>query len=694
MPNYHSKSAAFSLLCGLICCLGWPHSLSAQYRLPPLDTLLHQLEHPVNDSLKFLTLVFLTEQMQFQNPRQGLRYAEQALAMSVSHKDPARQIEIFSRQGACYSRLGIYDSAKMIHRRAYIMGLASGERLHAANQLANISNAFDAQSQLDSAHYYNDLALSIYTELKRPIYEAIAYNNQAIIYEKQGNYAKAVASYLEALAIFDKREYKAGAAAVLANLGIIYLRQGAYPEAIAYCQRSLKLKREIEDLFGVSINLNTLGEIYLALDQCDSALHYSLEALEIKQKLEDPQGQASVHTQLGEIYFEDQAFREAEYQLTQGYKFALLAQDQLIQGKAALKLAQLLPITQPNEAVKPYLEEALAIAKTTGGRELLREVYASYYQFYRNRQDFRAFDYQDLYQNLSDSLRNDSIVQAFTRQEMEYEFALEKNEIALAQSQKELAFNQSLKRQQLIGLLALLGALALGVISLLLWRSYRLKQKTNQQLNAQNETIQQSLEEREVLLKEIHHRVKNNLQIISSLLVLQSRSIDDPLALEAIAESRNRVQSMALIHQNLYQDESLMEVSLPDYISQLTQSLLASYQLSGKEIELKQRIDDLALDVDLLIPLGLILNELISNALKHAFGERQHGQISIEIQALPEHLQVKVADNGQGLPPDFEQKTQTSLGFKLVRSFVKKMNAKLQINTQGGTQIDMLIPHV
>ncbi|MEM6343384.1 MAG: histidine kinase dimerization/phosphoacceptor domain -containing protein [Bacteroidota bacterium] len=693
MIAYPPLSVTVFLLCSLLLSFGSHSALQAQYRLPPVDTLLYQLEHPVNDSLTFLTLVFLTEQMQFQNPRQGLRYAQQALAMPIAEGDTSRQIEILSRQGACYSRLGIYDSAKMIHQQAYVMGLASGERLHAANQLANISNAFDAQSQLDSALFYNDQALAIYTELKRPIYEAIAYNNQAIISEKQGNYAKAIESYLEALTIFDKRDYKAGSAAVLANLGIIYLRQEAYPEAIDYCQRSLTLKREIEDVFGISINLNTLGEIYLALDQCDSALHYSLEALIIKQKLEDPQGQAAVHTQLGVIYFADQAFREAEHHLNQGYEFAVLAQDQLIQGKAALMMAQLLPITQPKKAVEPYLEEALAIARTTGGRELLREVYAAYYQYYRARKDFRAFDYQDRYQTLSDSLRNDSIVQAFTRQEMEYSFALEKNEIALAQSQKELAFDQAIKRQQLIGLFALLGALALGIISLLLWRSYRLKQKTNQQLNAQNETIQQSLEEREILLKEIHHRVKNNLQIISSLLGLQSRSIDDPLALEAIAESRNRVHSMALIHQNLYQDESLMEVSLPDYISQLTQSLLESYQLNTQEIELKQNIEELSLDVDLLIPLGLILNELISNALKHAFGERQHGQIAIEIQSLPEHLQVKVADNGQGLPPDFEQKAQRSLGYKLVRSFVKKMNASLQINTQAGTQIDMLIPH-
>ncbi|MEL7529768.1 MAG: histidine kinase dimerization/phosphoacceptor domain -containing protein [Bacteroidota bacterium] len=693
MRKLHFKSAAFSLLCGLIFSLGFCTCLKAQYHLPSVDTLLHQLAHPVNDSLEFLTLVFLTEQMQFQNPRQGLRYAEQALQKPIAQDDTLRQIEVLSRKGACYSRLGIYDSAKLIHRRAFSMGLASGERLHAANQLANIANAFDAQSELDSALYYNDRALSIYTELKRPIYEAIAYNNGAIIYEKQGNYAKAIEAYLKALAIFEKRDYKAGAAAVYANLAVIYLRQKAYPEAITYCQRSLKLKREIEDLFGLSINLSTLGEIYLALDQCDSAIAYSLQSLAIKDQLEDPQGQATVHTQLGVIYFEDQAFREAEIHLNQGYALAKSSQDQLLQGKVALKLAQILPITKARKEVKPYLDEALNIAKSTGGRELLREVYAAYYQYYRSRQDLRAFDYQDRFQSLNDSLRNDSIVQAFTRQEMEYEFELEKNEIALAQSQTELAFNQEIKRQQLMGLLALLGAIALAVISLLLWRGYRLKQRTNQQLNAQNETIQQSLEEREILLKEIHHRVKNNLQVVSSLLGLQSRSIDDPSALEAIAESRNRVRSMALIHQNLYQDENLMEVSLPDYISQLSQSLLESYQMSPQEIRLKQEVADVALDVDLLIPLGLILNELISNALKHGFAERQQGEIKIEVQALADKLQVKVADNGVGLPEDFERRSQQSLGFKLIRSFVKKMNGSLQINSQAGTQIAMLIPH-
>ncbi|MFK7921787.1 MAG: tetratricopeptide repeat protein [Bacteroidia bacterium] len=685
------KKAAFP--CCFLLCLSFAPSLLAQYHLPSVDSLLKRLEHPANDSIEFISLVLLTEQMQFQNPRQGLRYAEQAQAMPIAQNDTLRMLEVLSRKGACYSRLGVYDSAALTHRYALVLGLASGERLHAANQYANISNIFDALGELDSALYYNQLALTLYTELERPIYEAIAFNNSAIIYERKGNYTRAIEEYLKALAIFEEKEYIAGSAAVYANLGVIYLRQQSYEEAITHCQHSLRLKREIGDTYGIAINLNTLAEVYLSLEQIDSAIHYSQESLAINTQIEDPKGEATSHSQLGRIYLQDQQFREAEIHLLKGYKLSQSVGDQILQGNTAIKLAQIRQRSGDSDQAYSYLEEALQLAKKTGGRELLREAYAAFYQYYRAKKDFRAFEYQDRYQLLNDSLRNDSIVQAFTRREMQFEFAIEKNDIALAQAQKELEFSQELKRQRLLGWFAVLGAVALAVILLLLWRSYRLKQKTNQQLNAQNETIQQSLEEREILLKEIHHRVKNNLQIISSLLGLQSRSIDDPSALEAIAESRNRVQSMALIHQNLYQDETLAEISLPNYISQLSHSLLKSYQLSSQEIDLKQDVADISLDVDLLIPLGLILNELISNALKHAFAERQHGQIDIQIQQLAAQLQIQVTDNGAGLPDDFERKSQQSLGFKLVRSFVKKMNGSLKINTQSGTQIAMLIPY-
>lgn len=667
----------------------------AQNRLPPVDTLLYRLAHPVNDSLTFLDLVYLTEQMQFQNPRQGLRYAERALDMPIAEGDTMRMLEILSRKAGCYAHLSVYDSAVMTNKRALRMALAGKQAmhtLHAANQYAILSNVYSEYGKLDSALYYNEQALAMYTKLEKPIYQAITYNNGGILYEKQGLYARSIEEYFNALSIFEDKGFEGGSAAVLANLGTGYFKQQEYEKAINFCRRSIVLKRKLEDLFGLSSNYSRLGEIYLAMGEADSAVFYNQQAIELKAQIEDKRGIATIQLQLGRMYLEKKAFREAASYLLPSYQLADSIGDQQLRSMAGVYLAKLHQQEGNDVAVNRYLSEALQYAEGAGARELLAEVLEGYYQFYRSKQDFRAFEFQDRYQVLSDSLRNDSIVQAFTRNELEYEFENEKRQIALDQAQQEAELQQKIERQQLIGIFTALGALALGIILLLLWRSHRLQQRSNQQLNAQNQTIQKSLEEREILLQEIHHRVKNNLQVISSLLGLQSRSIDDPNALEAISESRNRVRSMALIHQNLYQDAQLTSVSLPGYIEQLSQSLLDSYQIEASQIKLRQEVDDIALDVDILIPLGLILNELISNALKHAFGERQHGQIDISIVEVEEGIRVEIADDGAGLPADFEQQSSQSLGFKLIRAFVRKMNASLDIKGESGTKVALHIP--
>ena len=245
------------------------------------------------------------------------------------------------------------------------------------------------------------------------------------------------------------------------------------------------------------------------------------------------------------------------------------------------------------------------------------------------------------------------------------------------------------KRVRNISLLSLLAGL---IVLFILWRNYRQKKQTNRQLEVQKSHLQQALEDRENLLKEIHHRVKNNLQVVSSLLSLQSRTIEDPAALGAIQEGRNRVKAMALIHQNLYQEENLMGVDFADYITKLTDSLVNSYKVDTNRITVEQDLTSVSLDVDTLIPLGLILNELISNALKYAFIGREEGIIEVKAQLNQAELEVTVKDNGVGIPSDFELKKNDSMGFKLVHAFVNKMKAKIEILSKEGTSIRILIP--
>jgi PAS domain S-box-containing protein len=199
--------------------------------------------------------------------------------------------------------------------------------------------------------------------------------------------------------------------------------------------------------------------------------------------------------------------------------------------------------------------------------------------------------------------------------------------------------------------------------------------------------LKTSLQEKEVLLQEVHHRVKNNLQVISSLLNLQSQYIENQTVLEIFKESQQRIHSMSLIHEKLYRSENLASVDFGAYIRELAAFLLRSQKRSGQQISLSIQTDEVFLKIDTAVPCGLILNELVTNALKHAFPYSQSGEIRVELRAVNAGwFQLIVADNGIGLPASFDFKATSSLGLYLVNSLVKQLNGNINLNQNQGTE--------
>lgn len=203
--------------------------------------------------------------------------------------------------------------------------------------------------------------------------------------------------------------------------------------------------------------------------------------------------------------------------------------------------------------------------------------------------------------------------------------------------------------------------------------------------------IRDSLLEKETLLKEIHHRVKNNLQIISSLLRLQSHQIVDPTDLELFKESQNRVRTMALIHEMLYQSTNLAKINFADYIKNLIRELIRSYDAVSKGVSVQVEVTNIDLSIDTAIPCGLAINELVSNALKHAFPHQKEGKIWVELHSYKNHeITLKIQDNGIGIPVDFDFEQSTSLGLKLVYRLVNQINGKMIINNKNGTEFKIV----
>ena len=214
---------------------------------------------------------------------------------------------------------------------------------------------------------------------------------------------------------------------------------------------------------------------------------------------------------------------------------------------------------------------------------------------------------------------------------------------------------------------------------------------------AENKAIQidlaDSLQEKELLLKEVHHRVKNNMQVISSLLSIQAESVEDDLYVTLLNESQQRIKSMALIHETLYQSKDLLKIDFHEYISTLTTSLSRSYSVPGVPVHVAVNVEDVALDLETAVPCGLIINELVSNSLKHAFHDHDEmGVINIDFDANGCLYELKIADNGCGLPEGFDISKNVSMGLEIVSILTSQLEGRLEFANENGAMFQLSFP--
>ena len=334
-------------------------------------------------------------------------------------------------------------------------------------------------------------------------------------------------------------------------------------------------------------------------------------------------------------------------------------------------------------AALPYTLEAINMMNESGDLRNLWENYMHASDCYAALGDYKnANRYTWNYANEVERTYEEEISQLNAELIQKYETGKREATIVLQQQRIE----QQTIRQWLFAGIAVL----LGLTGLLLFWGIRQKQKSNAALEDANHNLEQKNQENELLLKEIHHRVKNNLQTISSLLNLQSASIQDESALSAVQESQSRVRSMALIHQKLYQGEKLAAVEMKDYFTTMSEAMLESFGQVAERIKLDIEMEELELDVDTAIPIGLITNELLTNSLKYAFPEERSGKIAISLISEEEDaLCLKISDNGVGLNSKGEQNQSfgpgTGFGGRLVQLLTMQLGGKMEQHGDNGT---------
>ncbi|SEW02440.1 Two-component sensor histidine kinase, contains HisKA and HATPase domains [Chryseobacterium wanjuense] len=350
---------------------------------------------------------------------------------------------------------------------------------------------------------------------------------------------------------------------------------------------------------------------------------------------------------------------------------------------------------KPDQA-KFYADKALDVSKKTNQNFTIQELDLSLFKIDSLKGNYLSAigHYQD-YNKVNDSLYNVSKNREIEELKIQYETLKKEDNIKTLEMQSKLQ-QSKLHRSRLLINLSIGSILLLVVIIGLLYNSYKVKQKNNKELmikeneiSQQNIKLQHLLEDKEWLIKEIHHRVKNNLQTVISLLNSQSAYIDDDLALSTIKNSQHRIHAMSLIHQKLYMSENISTINMPIYINELVEYLKDSFNLK-QNIRFKINIDEIELDVSQAIPLGLIINEAVTNSIKYAFPDNSQGIISISlITKDTDHYLLTIADNGTGIILDPDKKTKNSFGMSLIRGLSDDLDGKFSIENSNGTLLQL-----
>jgi two-component sensor histidine kinase len=551
--------------------------------------------------------------------------------------------------------------------------------------------AYDIKGNLDSCLFYLNDAFNIFGILQKKDWQSHVLSDIAIAYFYRGNYELALRNNLTALNLRRKLGDKSFISKSLNNIGALYRARKDYKNAISSYQESLQIKRELKDEQGRLNTMMNIGALYQNDGKYDSALLYGKQAVVMAESLHSTEDIAGAKANIGAallnlgrtdeaLMFLKEADRlNTENNFTANHFTVYEAMGDVYMTKKEYPLAQ------------QYFQKGLVLSEEKQRKEsekVFNKKLARSYSAIGNYQ--LAFEHQLESDRIDDELLNDENLRQLNEMTQVYQTAEREKEIAALNIQgevdKKVILTRKRERNYFIA-----AAIIFMVMAFFAWKAFRSNKKKKEQLDLQNHIIEKSLEEKEVLMKEIHHRVKNNLQVISSLLDLQSMTIKDNQAYEAVKEGKNRVQSMALIHQNLYSEGNLKGIIAREYIDNLLRNLCDSYNISSDKVTVHTQIDDLNLDVDTMIPLGLIINELVSNSFKYAFKNVQKGQLNLVLQQQPGYLLLKVSDNGTGFPDGFDTKGNKSFGLKMIKAFAQKLKAKLDIYNNNGAVVEMQI---
>lgn len=556
---------------------------------------------------------------------------------------------------------------------------------NAVIKLNNLSAAFEKNDQSDSAIYLANKALAISLKLKYQLGISEAYSNLGNISRHKANYPDALNYYYKGLATDEVIDNKTGALLKLGNIGVIYFNQNENSKALEYYDRAQKVAEKMNDRKAIAHILANKADVYSNLQKIDTALKYYNMAYENYRAIDFKRGMSNVLINSGNVYIDKGHSKLALEKYLLALKIVEELKDKNQIASCLLNIAFANSQLKNNRVAEIYFNKALSYTEGTNDLDLKSSLELAVSEFYSEKHEFeKAYKHYKNYISLRDSVYNNENTKKSVQSEMNYEF--DKKQAAVKFNHDKIVYqlesDNKLQKQWRWFFIIVIVFACVGIF--FMKRAYDNKKSLAAFLATEDQR-------KDVLLQEVHHRINNNLQIISSLLTLQANSADNEKLTEYLTQSQNRIQSLSALHELLYDTNSPLEINMKEYIEKVLDFHRGVLKSKTGNISIATDIEPVNFPTKLAVPLALIINELVTNSIKYAFKNKHDGKISVLLRnnGTEGNWQLSVSDNGNGLSIETERR-KDSLGLKLVNILTKQIKGSLTVKNEEGAYFNII----
>ena len=643
-----------------------------------VKALKKRLSESREDTSKVRLLAELMQAHLYFSTAQGLTYRQQAIDLAENLHWIKGIALVKEAAGRLY--WGMADGKAAV--KDHLDALDLYRRLQDKKAISRVSR-YLGQDYMDNGIYpeakiHLDEALKTAEEINDKRLQAAAYDIFSAFYNARTNSVEAAKASYAYLKIIEEIHDTASLGGALGNLGENLIASGNLAEGHKYLVRSLQIAERKNNAIEMQMANMALGEYNRTIGNLEAAKDYFIKTRDLAKSAGDHRGVGYAYSLIGNVYRQMGKYNEALKQ----YLLAIENSDQQIPSARVLDVYAhigfvytMLGNYKPAKAAflkvgNPYNPPGTAILRLDYFKGVYKLDSAT-----ANWED--AFKHYKFFVALQDSNFNKETLRTLVASQTQYEADKNQASIKAVQEKKDLVIQAESGRQRNIRNAAFIG---LGTVLLFLILLYNQRNRIAREKKRSDYLVQ----EKELLLREIHHRVKNNLEVVSSLLSLQSAQISDLDTKEAMLESQNRVQSIGIVHQKLYQGTNLGAIEMKDYFMNLSESILDSFGAEGR-INVVCNMENLEVDIDTAVPLGLIVNELLTNTFKYAYPNGQKGNVIITLQRLvPGKLNLEFSDDGVGKSAVTQG---TGFGSQLILLLTQQLDGTMREDTANGTSI-------